>query len=100
MRERVTPLFILACVLGLPFLLCWLVARAVRYAHILALSVSPSMVCYACGGEIPLTGGPWRCKCDYTYAGHLLKPCPVCGRVPRAARCPHCDVTTLLTLDQ
>ena len=58
------------------------------------LAVSPALMC-ACGEEVSLLG-EWRCRCGYTYQGHLMRTCPVCLSMPRVARCYACGLTTKL----
>jgi len=53
------------------------------------------IVCRSCRGVISLLG-MWKCGCGYTYQGHLLRECPVCGSLPSMARCFDCGVTTKL----
>ena len=57
-----------------------------------AVSYRHEIFCRNCGSAISLVG-IWRCKCGYTYKGHLLRPCPVCEAVPRMARCFRCGTT-------
>jgi hypothetical protein len=49
----------------------------------------------SCGSNIELIG-TWRCGCGFTYRGHVLAACPLCGRVPAMIRCYECGLTTLL----
>jgi len=84
-----------AYILSLPFLVIWGITKAVRYLHLLQLAVTSSVDCSNCGNPVSLTGN-WRCECGFTYSGHLMRPCPVCQRVPRIVRCYRCQATTLL----
>jgi hypothetical protein len=84
-----------AYILALPFLIIWGLVRLDRYVRVLVLSVSPSIRCISCHSEVVLLG-IWRCQCGFTYQGHLMRPCPVCNRVPRVVRCLRCSVTTKL----
>ena len=84
-----------AYVLALPFLTVWAVIRVVRYFRVLRRSVAPTLTCGTCHNQITLVG-LWQCECGYTYQGHLLGPCPICHRVPKVARCYHCNATTKL----
>lgn len=86
---------LLGWILLWPVLLIVALLRAFRYIKRLLRSVQSSIWCFHCGQNIPLLG-MWRCKCGYQYAGHLLKPCPNCGAIPRLVRCPHCGVTRTL----
>jgi len=91
------PFFVaLAYLFSLPFLCVWAIIRAVKYTRVLRLSVSPAVLCSNCHQPAPLVG-IWRCQCGFTYRGHLLRPCPICGRVPRVVRCTNCGITIQLT---
>jgi hypothetical protein len=59
------------------------------------VAYTPRIVCASCRGTIWLVG-LWRCGCGYTYRGHLLRACPVCGSLPRMVRCYECGVTQKL----
>ena len=85
-----------AYILSLPFLGIWAVIKLSRYVRILRRSISPSLICSTCHHPVALVG-MWECQCGFTYRGHLLRPCPICHRVPRIVRCFHCHVTTKLT---
>jgi hypothetical protein len=89
-------LIVTAYILAAPFLAIWGLVWAVRYGRTLMRSVTTSVVCSNCRQEIALVG-LWQCGCGFAYQGHLLRPCPVCGRVPRIVRCINCSVTTQLT---
>lgn len=88
---------LIACayILALPFLIIWGIRRMDKYMRVLVLSVSPSTPCVACKSEVTLLG-IWRCSCGYTFKGHYMTPCSMCGRVPRLVRCLNCSVTTRL----
>lgn len=58
------------------------------------LAVAPGMLC-ECGVWLSLVG-LWKCSCGFTFRGHLLRRCPVCGTVPCVIRCFRCGVTTKL----
>jgi len=58
-------------------------------------SYTPAIHCRNCGAEISLVG-LWRCGCGFTYRGHVLRFCPVCGSLPRMVRCFECGVTAKL----
>ena len=88
-------LIAVAYVLALPCLVVCGLIRLIRYVGILRLSVIPAIPCTYCGQRTSLVG-LWRCQCGFTYAGHLLRPCPICHRVPRIVRCFQCGVTTKL----
>jgi hypothetical protein len=75
-----------------PILLVRLILHAFRQFDFWAMSYRHEIVCRNCGGGISLVG-IWRCRCGYTYKGHLLRPCPVCDALPRMARCFQCGVT-------
>ncbi len=83
-------LFLLAS----PVLLVCALVRAKRRYTFLQLATAPRLL-GACGHEVSLVG-LWRCSCHFTYQGHLLRLCPVCGTMPRVVRCYRCGVTTPL----
>lgn len=83
-------LFLLAS----PVLLLRALVRAYRQYMLLRVAMEPSLWC-ACGAEVSLVG-LWRCSCNFTYQGHLLRLCPVCGTIPKVVRCYRCGVTTML----
>lgn len=68
--------------------------RAGERYRFFRLAMSPTIIC-GCGAEVPLVGA-WRCSCGFTYRGHLLRICPVCGTIPCVVRCYRCGVTTKL----
>ena len=59
------------------------------------MAYTPRIVCGNCGATISLVG-LWRCSCGHTTKNHVLRPCQVCGSLPRMVRCFACGVTTLL----
>ena len=75
-----------------------LAVQAIRRAHerycFFRLAMLSAMTC-ECGASVSLVGY-WRCSCGFTYRGHLLRMCPVCGSIPCVARCYRCGVTTKL----
>lgn len=91
-------LLVLAYLLASPFLAVVLWRRGLRYWTVLQLAVTPAIHCYHCGARISLVG-VFECRgCGYTFRGHLLQPCAICGyaKIPRVARCGQCRVTTKL----
>ena len=64
-------------------------ARRMRFAR---LAVERTFACRTCGRHMLLVG-LWRCGCGFTYLGHLLRSCPVCGTLPQVIRCEHCGAT-------
>ena len=68
--------------------------RALRHYRFLRVAFASSLTC-ECGEDISLVG-MWRCSCRFTYRGHLLRVCPVCGSLPRMVRCYDCGVTEKL----
>lgn len=68
--------------------------RALERYRFFRLAMAPVIVC-ECGAEVSLVG-LWRCSCGFTYRGHLLRICPVCGTIPCVVRCYRCGVTTKL----
>lgn len=81
-------------VLASPILLLQALRRALERYRFFLLAMEPQMPC-ECGSPISLVG-LWRCSCRFTYRGHLLRRCPVCGTVPCVVRCYRCGVTTKL----
>ena len=88
---------VLDCVLFLlssPVLTALALRRARARYQFFRLAMEPAMRC-ECGATVSLIGY-WRCSCGFTYRGHLLRMCPVCGSIPCVARCYRCGVTTKL----
>ncbi len=81
-------------VLASPILLFQAVQRAIERYRFFRLAMESTMLC-ECGGTVSLVGY-WRCSCGFTYRGHLLRVCPVCGSVPCVVRCYRCGVSTKL----
>ena len=81
-------LFILAS----PILAIRGAVRFARRAVFLYQAAQPTMPCRMCGNPILLVGF-WRCACGFTYEGHLLRFCPVCGSIPQMVRCYECGAT-------
>jgi hypothetical protein len=80
--------------LASPILAVQAARRAVERYRFFRLAMTPAIVC-ECGARVSLVG-IWRCSCTYTYRGHLLRTCPVCGTIPCLVRCYECGVTTKL----
>ena len=59
------------------------------------VSYQATFHCRNCDETVSLVG-MWRCLCGYTYAGHLLRECPVCLTLPRMVRCFTCGITRRL----
>lgn len=72
----------------------WLV-RTIRRLAFWRVAYAPEIRCGNCGASISLVG-IWKCSCHFTYRGHLLRKCPVCGSLPRMVRCFTCGVTERL----
>jgi len=81
-------------VLASPILAVKAVRRALERYRFFRLAMRPTLVC-ECGSQVTLVGF-WRCSCGFTYRGHLLRVCPVCGSLPCVVRCYRCGVTTKL----
>ena len=81
-----------------PILLVRSIFRAFRWLDFWTLAYKPEIPCRNCGGAISLVG-IWRCRCGYTYKGHLLRTCPVCDATPSMVRCIQCGVTEKLPCD-
>ena len=82
-------------VLASPILFVKSLFRLRRSWRFWRMAYTPRIFCWNCGATISLIG-LWRCGCGYTTKTHLLRPCPVCGSLPRMVRCFACGVTTLL----
>jgi hypothetical protein len=83
-------LFLLAS----PVLLCLAVRRGLRQLRFFAVASRTQIFC-ECGEEVVLVG-LWKCSCAFTYRGHLVTVCPVCGSLPKVVRCYQCGVTRRL----
>ena len=81
-------------VLASPVLALKAVRRGLEHYRFFRLAMEPAIVC-ECGSPVPLVG-LWRCSCGFTYRGHLLRVCPVCGTIPCVVRCYRCGVTIKL----
>ncbi len=81
-------------VLASPILVLQAIRRAIERYRFFRLAMTPAILCQ-CGAEVPLVG-IWKCSCNFTYRGHLLRICPVCGTIPCVVRCYQCGVTTKL----
>jgi len=92
--RKLTPLDFVLYALASPILLALAVRRWWERYQFMRVATQPSIIC-ECGAPVTLVG-VWRCSCRFTYAGHLLRRCPVCGTVPCIVRCYHCGLTTKL----
>lgn len=80
--------------LASPILLVLFLHRSWRHLQFLKVATLPWIVC-PCGRRVSLVG-MWRCGCGFTYRGHLVRMCPVCGRLPVMVRCYGCGLTMKL----
>lgn len=78
-------------VLATPILVVKALWRGCERYRFLRLAMQPSIICQ-CGTPISLVGF-WKCSCNFTYRGHLMRVCPVCGTIPCVVRCYRCGVT-------
>ena len=85
---------VLVFALASPILVARGILTALRKSRFLAVASMISIAC-ECGSEVSLVG-MWRCSCGFTYKGHLLQVCPICGSLPCVIRCYACGVTTKL----
>ena len=83
-------LFLLAS----PVLLCLAVRRGLKQLRFFVAACRTQIFC-ECGAAVALVG-LWKCSCGFTYRGHLLRLCPICGTIPCIVRCYRCGVTTKL----
>ena len=81
-------------VVASPILAVKAVRRALEGYRFLRLAMQSVVVC-ECGSEVSLVGF-WKCSCGFSYRGHLLRVCSVCGTIPCVVRCYRCGVTTKL----
>jgi len=81
-------------VLASPILLVKAARRTLERYRFFRLAMAPDITC-ECGATVSLVG-IWKCSCNFTYRGHLLRRCPVCQTIPCVVRCPRCGVTTKL----
>ena len=81
-------------ILSLPFALLITFRRLREHIAFLRLAAAIQILC-ECHAPISLVGF-WRCSCSFTYRGHLLQICPLCGRIPQIVRCYECGVTLKL----
>jgi hypothetical protein len=86
--------YIALTILASPMLVLKAALRFRRHVHFLRIASAAAIRC-RCGRAIVLVG-IWKCSCTFTYRGHLLRICPICGRLPRMARCYGCGLTTKL----
>lgn len=78
----------------LPFAVLDWMGRMREHIAFLRLSQATEILC-ECGNAISLVG-LWKCSCSFTYRGHLLQICPLCGRLPKICRCYACGLTQRL----
>lgn len=86
---------IIRFVVASPILLARFILRAFLWADFWAMAYRHEILCRNCSRAISLVG-IWKCKCGFTYKGHLLRSCPVCDSVPRMVRCFRCGITEKL----
>src|SRR5437867_1902129 len=95
-KRRQSGLFDLVLwVLASPVLLIKLLVRTGYRVRFYRVSYTVGIPCRNCHETISLVG-MWKCHCGYTYQGHLLRNCPVCGVLPKMARCFACGNTERL----
>jgi hypothetical protein len=81
--------------LATPIMVLRWTIRTVRRLKFWRTAYAPEILCGNCGAAISLVG-IWKCGCQFTYRGHLLRECPICGSMPRMVRCFNCGVTERL----
>jgi len=81
--------------LASPVLFIRLLLRLARRYRFYRMAYTAQITCRNCGEAISLLN-LWRCRCGFTMASHLLRPCPVCGSLPRMVRCFNCGATERL----
>jgi len=82
-------------VFALPFLLVVKIIGILGRWRFYRIAYTPRIACVNCHEPVWLVG-LWRCRCGFTYKGHLLRVCPVCDSLPAVVRCYECGVTTKL----
>ena len=92
MKERLIDLAL--WLFASPILVLRGLVRAYRNYGVLRFATAVAIPC-ECGAEISLVG-LWRCSCGFTYRGHLMRACPLCGSIPSVVRCYRCGVTSVL----
>jgi hypothetical protein len=92
--KRTTAIDTVLFLLASPVLFALFMYRCWKHAQFLRAATTPSLECQ-CGRQVSLVG-IWRCSCGFTYRGHLLRLCPICGRLPSMVRCYGCGITTKL----
>jgi|SRR5581483_9224166 len=80
--------------LASPLTLCIAMRRLWRRLRFLSFAWRTQVVCEC--GEIVALLGQWKCSCGFTYRGHLVTVCRVCGSLPKVVRCYACGVTKRL----
>lgn len=80
--------------LASPILLVQFCRRALERYRFFQLAMQPALTC-GCGADVSLVGF-WKCSCRFTYQGHLLRVCPLCGTIPCVVRCYRCGRTLKL----
>ena len=78
--------------LALPTLIVVWLVRGARAAWACRHALSTHLKCRHCRERIELVR-PWKCSCGYTFLGHLLRKCAVCGSRPQMIRCGQCGMT-------
>ena len=92
--SRVTEDLIL-WILASPLIILRALRRGTRHLRYVRVASTPSISCEWCAETISLMEA-WRCPCGFTYYGHVLQVCPVCGGSAAYVRCHACGAATLL----
>jgi hypothetical protein len=80
------------CLLASPILFINWLSRLKRNWRFWRFSYLAEISCSNCRAPVSLVG-IWRCRCGFTYRGHVLRQCPICYSLPRMVRCYQCGVT-------
>ena len=86
------PLDVMLFMLASPILAVRVIVRITRRLRLAYLAAQQAIPCRTCGAPVSLVNF-WRCRCGFTYQGHLLRFCPVCRSFPRMIRCYECGAT-------
>ena len=81
--------------LAVPVMVLMAGVRLIRRMGFFQTAIRTAIECLTCGGEISLVGF-WRCKCGFTFQGHVMQPCPICATAPNMIRCYRCGATRVL----
>jgi hypothetical protein len=82
-------------ILASPLLFIQWLLRLRRRWRFWRTAYATQIVCSGCHSAISLLGN-WTCQCGYSYRGHVMRECPICGAQARMVRCYACGLTEKL----